>query len=381
MIIPSLTLRFSSISTCSCWATLCKDGSLFGILGIMIAVIIAGGSGTRLWPLSTPNYPKHLLKLAGDQLSLLQNTYQRAKRIADTVYVVSEVGHIEHVKKQLPDLDAQHLVAEPARRGTASCMAAVFVRIADDHNDEETIAFLPADHYVRDSEGFAQSFKQAAKISKNYSKIVTIGVDPSYPATGFGYIKKNKSTLGDEALYEVEAFVEKPDYETAKEYVKSGNYLWSCSYFVGSIGSFKKMMQLYAPQLFNNFNKLLSVSDAAYENTYLSFENISIEYAMIVKAQGLLAVPASFDWMDVGSFMDLHKVVDSDKDGNYTQGIITTKGLENSFVQNDEQKPLIVIGLDNVVVVNTPNGILVARKDLSQLVGDASKQIETDRKN
>jgi mannose-1-phosphate guanylyltransferase len=187
----------------------------------MIVVIIAGGSGTRLWPLSTPDYPKHLLKIQGESKSLLQNTYARAKWLSDKIYVVSEVGHIHHVKDQLPDLTDDSFIVEPARRGTASCILSALVRIGQLNSTDEPIVFLAADHYIRDVNGFAHSFKVAADASKRSGRIVLIGVEPDYPATGFGYIEKG--TLLDEQsfIYNVNAFKEKPNYEVAQDYLKS----------------------------------------------------------------------------------------------------------------------------------------------------------------
>ncbi len=338
-------------------------------------VIIAGGSGTRLWPLSTPSYPKHLLKVNGDAKSLLQNTFERAKQLANDIYVVSEAGHIQHVKDQLGELPADHFIVEPARRGTASCIVAALAHIAKTGDRDEPIAFLAADHYIRDVTGFLYSFKIAGDTSKAEGRIVLVGVEPDRPATGFGYIQKDDQLREDTLVYNVHSFKEKPDYETAQEYVRSGKYLWNCGYFVGSIAVFERAMQMAAPELYANYQKLVHAMADEYEAVYLAFQNISIDYALIEKVHDLLVVPASFDWMDLGSFADMHAAAVNDAAGNYVQGNVEIEEVGRSFVQNLENKPLAVIGLDNVVVINTPDGILVAREDLSQKVGDVSKRI------
>lgn len=345
----------------------------------MIAVIVAGGSGTRLWPLSTPGYPKHLLSINGDNKSLLQNTYDRAKKLTDKVYVVSESGHIHHVKEQLPDLPDAAFISEPARRGTASCIIASLVEIAKTADPDEPIAFLAADHYVRDVNGFSRSFKIASNISQKTSRLVLVGVEPDYPATGFGYIQKGD--LLDEQLFvfNVHAFQEKPDYQTAVKYLRTGNYLWNCSYFIGSINTFMQAMQDYAPEQLRNFEALQSAGPDDYEQAYLNFETISIDYALIEKVKNLLVVPASFDWMDLGSFGDIAKAVGGDEIGNHTKGTVELNDVENSLIHNDEDKPVAVIGLDNVVVINTKQGLLVARKDLSQQVGEIAKKIQASK--
>ncbi len=342
----------------------------------MITVIIAGGSGTRLWPLSTPSYPKHLLKVNGDSRSLLQNTYLRAKELGSHVYVVPEVSHAHHVKQQLPELPEEAFVVEPARRGTASCVVAALAHLHGRHDPDEPVAFIAADHYVRDVNGFAQSFKIAGEASKRGGRIVLVGVEPDSPAVGLGYIEKGDLLDKDMLVYNVRSFKEKPAYEVAKEYIRSGNYLWNCSYFIGSIKTFEKNMQDHAPGMFANYQALKAAkTPAAYKETYLSFETDTIDYALIENMDDLLVMPAAFDWRDLGSYEDLHKATQSDEPGNYVLGRAELEDVENSFVENQEEKPLAVIGLDNIVVVNTKDGILVARKDLSKKIGEVSKRI------
>ncbi len=343
---------------------------------MMIIVIIAGGSGTRLWPLSTPDYPKHLLKINGDGRSLVQQTYDRARRLTDKVYVVSEESHIEHVREQLADLPETALIVEPGRRGTANCIVAALAQISHQHDDQEVIGFIHADHYIRDNAGFVNSFHLAETVAAKENRIVLVGVEPDQPATGFGYIEKGELLDGQAFTYNVSSFKEKPNYATAKTYLKSGSYLWNCGYFLGSLSTFLDSMKKYAPDLADHYQKLLATSPENYETVYLSFEPIAIDYALIEKVPDLLVIPATFDWMDLGSFSDLSKVVTSDDQGNHLKGdSVEVEDVKNSFIYSDDGKPIAVIGLDNIVVVNTPNGILVARKELSQKVGDVSKRL------
>ncbi len=342
----------------------------------MIVVIIAGGSGTRLWPLSTPEYPKHLLKINGDERSLVQRTYERAKLLTDKIYVVTEKGQLHHIKKQLSELKDEVFIAEPARRGTASCILAALTRITD---KDGPIVFLAADHYVRDSKGFAHSFKLAAETSEKYGRIVLVGAEPDYPATGFGYIQKDGLLDEDSFIFNVHSFKEKPDHDTALKYLASGNYLWNCGYFVGSVNTFEKAMKTFAPRLFKSYQELLTATPTAHEQVYLGLENISIDYALIENTKDLLVVPASFDWLDLGSYSELHKAVGSDKQGNNIYGKVLTEEVENSYIYNDETKPVAVIGLDNIAVVNAPNGLLVTRKDLAQKVGELSKRFNSQK--
>ncbi len=347
----------------------------------MITVIIAGGSGTRLWPLSTSDYPKHLLKLTGER-SLLQSAYDRAKRVGDTVYVVTEASHAHHVKDQLTDLPADNFLIEPGRRGTGNCIVFALDIIGRRHNRDEPIAFVHSDHHIRDVEGYARSLQSAAEASTATNKVTLIGIEPTFPATGFGYIERN-GELGESDAYNIESFKEKPDLTTAQAYLHAGNYLWNCGYFVGSVNTFLAEIRAVAPDLLSSYDGLSAIESPLgdeYSAEYLSFEDLVIDYALAERSQNLAVVPASFDWMDIGSFKDLHEANDSDEQGNFFKGrAIYEDDVQNVYLHNEEDKPVVVIGLDNIVVVNTPNGILVARKDLSQNVKNAVERIKKDQ--
>jgi len=341
----------------------------------MIVLIIAGGAGTRLWPVSTPEYPKHLLKINSNDRSLLQQTYSRVERLSKKIYVISEASHAAHVREQLPNLTDEHFIIEPARRGTANCIALALAYLSNHEDNDEPLVFLAADHFVRDADGFRHSFKIAAEVSKKNKRIVLVGAEPNYPATGFGYIEKGKVLNEKDFVFNVKSFKEKPTFEVARKYFKDGGFLWNCSYFVGSINVFEASISKYAPALFLNLRRLkkITAESKKYDEVYLSLEKDTIDYALIEKVPDLLVVPASFDWIDVGSFSDWYKVVEPDNNGNHITGdMIETLEIENSFIQNHSNKPLAVIGLDNVVVINSKNGTLVVRKDLAQKVGDVS---------
>ena len=347
----------------------------------MITVIIAGGSGTRLWPLSTSDYPKHLLKLTGDR-TLLQSAYDRARRVGETVYVVTEVSHAHHVKEQLADIPEENFLIEPGRRGTGNCIMFALDVISRRHDKDEPVAFVHSDHNIRDIEGYARSLQLAAKASVDTNKVTLIGIEPTFPATGFGYIERD-GELGDTGAYNIESFKEKPDYTTAQEYVRAGRYLWNCGYFVGSVNTFMSEINAVALDLKESYDRLSAVVDvpsAEYNEVYLSFPELVIDYSLAERSHNLAVVPANFDWMDIGSFKDLHEANESDEQGNFFKGAaIYGEEVENVYIHNEEEKPIGVIGLDNIVVVNTPDGILVARKDLSQKVKDIVARVKADK--
>ncbi len=345
----------------------------------MITVIVAGGSGTRLWPLSTSSNPKQLLALTNER-SMVQNTYERARLLSQEVYIVPDISHAEALKAQLPEVDDDHFVVEPGRRGTANCIVAALAHIAKRHDVNEPIAFIHADHHIRDLEGFVLSFQEASAASVAQGEITLIGIEPTYPATGFGYIERGRRLEGiEDGIFRVKSFKEKPDFAMANAYVKSGRYLWNCGYFIGSVSIFLKEMALYAASLKANYDKLLGArNEKEYQETYLAFNAESIDVALIEKSPSLIVVPARFDWMDVGNFKDLHEANQSDEHNNYFRGSnIHDIEVENVYIRNEEpEKPIAVIGLDNVVIVNTKDGILVARKDLSSRVGEIAKALQ-----
>lgn len=348
----------------------------------MITVIIAGGSGTRLWPLSTGDYPKHLLKLTSER-SLLQSAYDRAIKAGETVYVVTEASHGHHVREQLSELPDENFLIEPGRRGTGNCIAFALDVIGRRHDHSEPIAFVHSDHHVRDTDGYVKSLHTAAEASAKSGKVTLIGIEPTFPATGFGYIERDGEIEGYDEAFTIQSFKEKPDFETARSYLQAGNYLWNCGYFVGSVDTFLSEIGQVSPALQGSLDALAAhetplVED--YNATYLSFPDLVIDYELSEKSDNLAVVPATFDWMDIGSFKDLHEANPSDEAGNFFKGTaIYEDEVENVYVHNEEEKPVVVIGLDNVVVVNTPNGILVARKDLSQRVKDAVTRIKADQ--
>jgi mannose-1-phosphate guanylyltransferase len=236
---------------------------------------------------------------------------------------------------------------------------------------------MHADHYIRDVAGYVHSFKVADAAARKEGRITLVGIEPTFPSTGLGYIQKDGLLEGTDFVHAVAMFKEKPDFDTAQQYLQSGEYLWNTGYFVGSVSTFLKTMEQYAPELKQNYDMLtVANSRKAHDEAFLSFDKIAIDYALMERSKNLLVIQGTFDWLDIGSFAEAHQVSPTDKLGNYMKGYVELDGVENSYLRNEEDKPVAVIGLDNIVVVNTPHGILVTRKDLSQKVKDIATKVQ-----
>jgi mannose-1-phosphate guanylyltransferase len=344
----------------------------------MIAVIIAGGSGTRLWPLSTPSKPKHLLKLTGER-SLLQSTYDRARLVSSDVYVLTDESHDNLVREQLPDVDAGKIIVEPGRRGTASCIVLALARLAEQTSDDPVVAFLHADHHIPDTRAFSDTVRQAAKLSQEKQSITLVGINPSYPATGFGYIKKGNKL--DDGAFEVAKFKEKPSLKIAERYLKSHNYLWNMGLFVAPISVFEQSLSQFAPKRakdLKDISKLLH-NPERLKKRYAKMSSGPIDTELLEKSSGVAVVEGGFDWVDIGSYKDLHEVLPAiDKANNSILGDSKKVFLSDSTdtVVVTSSRPIAVIGLNDVVVIDTDEGLLVCSKDNVQDVKLAAKYFE-----
>ena len=338
----------------------------------MTIAIIAGGQGTRLWPLSKPDQPKHLLSLVNED-SLLQNTISRVESLTENIFIVTEASHSDEVKKQIPKY-AGKIIVEPTRRGTAHCILFALSEIKKQVSAEEVIVFLHADHHIGDVESFLETVRAAAETSDRLKRIALIGVSPDYPATGFGYIKTGKEVADQNELpvLKVEEFVEKPDEKTALAYLKSKKYLWNLGLFAGSINTFESEIEKHNKDLWERY-KLLQTENATKH--YFEFPNEPIDTALIEKVSELVVVPGKFDWADVGSFKDLYEILKNGSDNVHKGGVYDINSKDSLVIAH--KKPIVTIGLEGMIVVDTPDGILVCPKEKCQLVKDGVEKLKS----
>jgi mannose-1-phosphate guanylyltransferase len=345
-------------------------------------VILAGGSGTRLWPRSREKLPKHLLALRGRE-SLLQSTFRRVRRLTDTVYVVTERSQVDSIREQLPDLPSRQFIIEPARRGTASALGLAAVVIAE-RDPAATMLSVHADHYLgQDEDAYVRTLEAEAHCAESRRSLVTVGLTPPYASTAFGYIQVGPPLDGQEIppVYRVVRFVEKPDLKTAEGFLASGSYLWNLGLFSWPVGVLFSEMAEHAPGLFEGLEQVrrarregqFDQADAAYKTLPIE----AIDYAVMERTKNLLVVGAAFEWHDIGSWADLHDILQQDEAGNFVEGDSVLIDSKNCMIHSPN-KLVAAVGLEDMVVIETDDAILICPKARSQdvkLIVERLKQI------
>lgn len=331
-------------------------------------VILAGGSGTRLWPRSREKSPKHLLTLHGGQ-SLLQSTYERVRRLTDNVYVVTERSQVESIRHQLPTLSEDRYIIEPARRGTASALGLAALAIAQ-ADATATMLSVHADHYLgQDEDAYLRTLEAEARCAESRRSLVTVGLRPPYASTAFGYIQVGPRIEADGAVavHRVKAFVEKPDLRTAERYVASGDYLWHLGLFSWPVEVLFSEMATHAPELYAGLEQVRRLAgrpteaDAAYQR----LPTQAIDYAVLERTTNLLVVGATFEWHDLGSWADLHDILQQDEAGNFVEGEHVLIDSRNCMIHSPG-KLVAAVGLEDMVVIETEDAILICPKARSQ---------------
>lgn len=333
-------------------------------------VILAGGSGTRLWPRSRERLPKHLLTLHGSQ-SLLQATFERVKRLTPNVYVVTEKSQVESIRAQLPGLAPDQYIVEPARRGTASALGLAAL-VIQERDPEATMLSVHADHYLGDDEdAYLKTLEVEADCAEKQRSLVTVGLKPPYASTAFGYIQIGDRIAGDDKtpVFRVKRFVEKPDLQTAEGYLATGAYLWNLGLFGWPIDVLFSEVAAHAPALSEGLHKLRELRAAGQtveaDRAYRALPTEAIDYAVMERTQHLLVVCAAFEWHDIGSWADLHDILEQDSAGNFVDGESVLIDSRNCMIHSPG-KLVAAVGLTDMVVIETEDAILICPKARSQ---------------
>jgi mannose-1-phosphate guanylyltransferase/mannose-6-phosphate isomerase len=369
------------------------------------AIVLAGGSGTRLWPLSRKNYPKQFLKMntcesaegcAFDRGSLIQQTVLRLQQTvaAEDIVIMTNSQYRFHVQADLDGITdgvTNNVILEPMKRNTAPAIALAmsYLREKLGCSGEEVVFISPADHIIEPESKFAGYLRAAEEIASK-GRIVTFGIKPSYPETGYGYIKVNgekskvkgsgtaapspeKADTAHQPCFDVERFVEKPDAETAEEYVRDGGYYWNSGMFAFRIDTAEEELKKYAPGIF-------SLYETGYDHMLAAFEqmpDISIDYAVMEKSDRVVTMPLDIHWNDVGSWDAIFDVFPKDKEGNVRLGDVICHDTKNSLIMSD-RRLIAAVGLENLLVVETDDAILIARRGDAQKVKDVVEMLSAD---
>jgi len=339
----------------------------------LTAVIMAGGIGERFWPQSRVDCPKQFLSLTGDGETMLQKTFRRVCGLvpAERVFVVTNSEYQGLVKAQLSALPAENLLREPVSRNTAPCIALAAAVIAKRFGDSVMLV-LPADHIVRHEAICADALLRAASAAEETRSLVTIGITPSYPETGYGYIAFSRASDAPAGVYQVDSFREKPDAETARAYVESGEYLWNSGMFAWRTDVYLDAVQTHLPAVGAIAQKLYDAAgtpdfEAVLESEFPSMPSISVDFGILEHEKRLYTIPGSFGWDDVGSWPALRRIAKTDTNGNYRSGDVLTAGTKNCILQSSGRL-LAAVGLENIIVVDTPDALLVCDADSAQSI-------------
>lgn len=341
-------------------------------------VIMAGGIGSRFWPMSTPEYPKQFIDVMGVGKSLIQLTVERFKGICpkENFWVVTSEKYVDIVKEQLPQIPAQHILAEPEARNTAPCIAYACWKIRKEF-PQANIVVTPSDALVIDTAEFARCIAVALEKTADSQAIVTLGMMPTRPETGYGYIAA-QGEADAKGICKVEAFKEKPDVETAKGYLAAGNYFWNAGIFVWNADTITNAIRRYAPQIAGVMDELepaLFTDKEAEElkRLFPTCEKISIDYAVMEKAEDIFVLPAEFGWSDLGSWGSLRTLLPQDENGNASVGTnVKLFDCRNCVVHVADERKVVLEGLDGYIVAEKNGQLLICRLSEEQRIKDFS---------
>ncbi len=348
------------------------------------ALIMAGGRGERFWPKSRKNLPKQFLSLSENGKTMIQLTVERILPLVDIndVYIATNKDYKSLVIQQLPDLPEENILCEPAGRNTAPCIGLGAVTISKKYEDAVMLV-LPSDHMIKYNTIFEEVLESASKFAQNGKNIVTLGITPTYPETGYGYIKFNPGKKIDKA-YAVDHFAEKPDFATAEKYLETDRYLWNSGMFVWKVSTILDNIREFLPDIYTG---LCAIKEAIGTENYISvlekefnaFVPQSIDYGVMEKASDIYTIPCAFGWDDVGSWLAIEKIRATDEKGNIIDGNVIAVDTCDCTIQGDK-KLISVVGVDNLIVIDTEDAILICNKNSTQSVRNIIQRLKDDNK-
>ncbi len=351
-----------------------------------VAIIMAGGKGERFWPMSRNEMPKQFLTLADSKLTMIQLTIKRISQIVneEDIYIVTSKNYEEIIYEQLPNIKKENILFEPQRKNTAPCIGLATAVIKKRYGDAN-IVVLASDHVIGNEKLFINNLELAIECAQR-DNIVTLGIVPHYIETGYGYIELGKKDDKFPTIYTVNKFVEKPDYETAKKYCTSGNYLWNSGIFICKNSTMYNSVATYMPKLYESIRKIYEAVDTEKFETIIKdefnkIESQSIDYGVMEKASNIYVIPGNFGWDDVGSWLAIERLNEVDAQRNICEGNIVSIDSANNIIINKTNRLVATSGLENMVVINTEDALLVITKENTSNIKELIKKIEQDENN
>ncbi len=332
---------------------------------------MAGGVGSRFWPVSTTDFPKQFHDMLGTGDTLIQKTFTRLSQIIpkENILILTNEVYNDIVLQQLPMVKQEQIILEPAMRNTAPCILYASLKIKKE-NPDAVMVVAPSDHWIEDEVQFCANLQHAFDFCEREDNLMTLGILPTFPNTGYGYIEYDK--LDSRPVKKVKQFREKPDYATARKFIQSRNFLWNAGIFVWSVKSVLNAFQEFQPVMFEHFMQGYDLYNSANETQFIKenyplAENISVDYAILEKAQNVFVLPATFDWNDLGTWGSLHEKLDKDENNNaVVNARVLLENASNNIIRAEGKKLVVIDGLDDYIIVDKDDTLLIYPKSKEQ---------------
>lgn len=347
--------------------------------------IMAGGIGSRFWPMSRTSYPKQFLDILNTGKTLIQQTYERYKKLVpeENIFIITSAEYIPIVKKQLPQVKEENILGEPSRKNTAPCVAYISFKLLK-KDPKANLVVAPADHLVTETAEFIETSKKALEFVNHINAFVTLGIKPTHPNTGYGYIQ-HETTAAAPDIFKVKTFTEKPNTDLAKAFIASGDFLWNAGIFIWKVKNIVTAFEKYLPEMFEVFvaekDKFNTEQEQeALEQIYPQCTNISIDFGIMEKADNVYIIPSSFGWSDLGTWNSAWENMDRDYLGNAVAGKnVIVIDATKCMVHAPDNKLVVLQGLDDFIVVDTKDALLICRKEQEQEIKEYVAEIKRNK--
>jgi mannose-1-phosphate guanylyltransferase len=347
--------------------------------------IMAGGIGSRFWPMSRTSYPKQFLDIMNTGRTLVQSTYDRFKKFIpeENIFIVTSEEYVPIVQEQLPEMKWENIVAEPSRKNTAPCVAYISYKLRE-LNNKGALICAPSDHLILDETAFTKVCLEALSFVTQHKALITLGIKPSHPNTGYGYIQFEQQPASDN-VYKVKTFTEKPNVELAKTFITSGEFLWNAGIFVWQVGSIVAAFEKHLPEIAELFEAEKSAFNTSsekqsIEKIYPQCSNISIDFGIMEKAENVYIIPSSFGWSDLGTWNSAHDNMDKDYLGNAVSGNeVMVIDATRCMIHAPNNKLVLLQGMDDYIVVDTDDVLMICKKEKEQEIKQYVAEVKRNK--